>query len=292
MVTEEPEWTQSLQTPIMDSHLHTSPEISRRINDAADQLFAENGQAAFPNVDAVRRRARANMNDVSIVMRDWRRRHSAPVEAVEDALPATLRDAGTQLLNSFWHEASVLANTHLQEAQAIWDRERAELDEMRDQLAAAFDVQSQELAASQNDVADLTQRAQLAIESQEGLAQRARAAEAKAESSAEVLSLAQTQLQEMTRLLHAANANQERLSEQLATLQSANVRAAELRQEQQARLTEQLSEARQEIASLKAVAAANKTNSRKAVRPPRTVAADGAAKGKFTSTTSEKGKKS
>lgn len=276
----------------MDSHLHVSPDIFRRINDAADQLFVENGQTTFPNVDGVRRRARANMNDVSLVMRDWRKRHSAPIEAVEDELPATLRDAGSQLLKSFWHEASVLANTHLQEAQATWERERAELDEMRNQLAAAFDAQTGELAASQNALADFKHQLQAAIASQEELAQRARAAESKAESSAEVLCLAQTQLKEMTRLLHAANANQERMSEQLSALHSANTTAAEQRQEQQAQLTEKLSEARQEIARLKDAAATPKGIGRNADHSAQPAAADGAAKRKSTSTTAEKKRKS
>ena len=52
-------------------------DIVRRITLAAYQLHEENGRSTFPNVDAVRRKARVNMNDASAVMRAWRRNQTA-----------------------------------------------------------------------------------------------------------------------------------------------------------------------------------------------------------------------
>ena len=46
--------------------------ISDRIMAAADELYAQNGRTGFPLVDDVRKAARANMNEVSRVMKAWR----------------------------------------------------------------------------------------------------------------------------------------------------------------------------------------------------------------------------
>ena len=57
----------------MEIKVEINEETRNRIIAAANQLFEQAGRASFPTVDAVRRTARANMNDASAVMKDWRR---------------------------------------------------------------------------------------------------------------------------------------------------------------------------------------------------------------------------
>lgn len=129
------------------------PEISsdtvRRITSAADQLFEEGGRQAFPNVDAVRRRARVNMNDASGVMRGWRRAQTAAAAPLTTAIPTPVQEASQSLLASVWKAATTSANASLEAAQAGWEIERKEAETSREQLATAFDQQAEELSEAQ-----------------------------------------------------------------------------------------------------------------------------------------------
>jgi myosin heavy subunit len=246
----------------MESHADISPDIVRRINEAADQLYEEAGRSAFPNVDAVRRRARANMNHASLVMRDWRHRHIAPTAVPEDALPDSLEPAARQLLNAFWREASILANGHLQTAQTGWDQERSELEEIRDQLAAAFDTQAGELAAAHQTNAALRNEISAQQEQLVELAQRAEEALAKAGNADAALEHAKTQLQELHESLRQAQHTQQQLAQRLQEQHAAATATAERNLSEQTRYAEQLGQARQEAAGLHAQLAAL-TNTRR-----------------------------
>ncbi len=240
----------------MNSQADIAPDIVRRINEAADQLYEEAGRNGFPNVDAVRRRARANMNHVSLVMRDWRHLHLVPSAVPEDALPAGLESAGRQLLNAFWREASAIANGHLQAAQAGWEQERGELEEFRDQLAAAFDAQAGELAAACQAGSALraeigTQQNQLAA-----LTRRVADAETSAGNAGAALAHAQTQLRELHESLRLAQLAQQQLAQQLQEQHAAADTAAERNLGEQTRYAEQLGQARQEAAGLRTQLAA------------------------------------
>lgn len=120
-------------------------ETVKRIMIAADQLYEEGGKKSLPNVDAVRRRARVNMNDASNVMRAWRREHTTPASPLAVAIPPQVQEAGNALLEGVWNAAVTRANESLLAAQSGWELERAEADACRRQLASAFDQQSEEL---------------------------------------------------------------------------------------------------------------------------------------------------
>lgn len=124
-------------------------DIAKRITTAADQLYEENGRTSFPNVDAVRRRARVNMNDASAVMRIWRRTQTASAAPLQAVVPDAVQSASQALLTTVWAAATETANINLQAAQAGWEQERAEAEACRQQLACAFDQQTEELAAAQ-----------------------------------------------------------------------------------------------------------------------------------------------
>jgi colicin import membrane protein len=130
----------------------------KRITSAADQLYEEGGRQAFPNVDAVRRRARVNMNDASGVMRVWRRAQTAAAAPLTTAVPLPVQEASQALLASVWKAATTTANANLQAAQAGWELERTEAETSREQLATAFDRQSEELLDAQRAIETLERK--------------------------------------------------------------------------------------------------------------------------------------
>ena len=130
----------------------------KRITIAADQLYDEGGRSGFPNVDAVRRKARVNMNDASNVMRAWRRAQTEAAAPLTSSIPSAVQAASQAMLNAVWNAATNAANTNLQTAQAGWEQERAEAEACRFQLATAFDSQSEELAVALRNVAAMEQK--------------------------------------------------------------------------------------------------------------------------------------
>ena len=173
-----------METPL--PYAGIAAETVQRITNAADALYEENGKSVFPNVDAVRRRARVNMNDASGVMRLWRRERSKAAAPLTTAIPAPVLDASQALLAALWKEATEAANANLSTAQNGWELERAEAEACREQLAHAFDGQSAELAVSQQlidsmraEAATLEQSLTKAATRAEALAQALHTAETK-----------------------------------------------------------------------------------------------------------------
>jgi colicin import membrane protein len=167
-----------------------SNDIVKRITVAADQLYEESGKTSLPNVDLVRRRARVNMNDASIVMRVWRRTQTAAATPLSTAIPEAVQQASNTLLSTAWKVATDCANANLQAAQAGWELERVEAEACRQQISSAFDSQSAELALAQEGIRELER--QLAAQAEQirqaadacnALAHRASAAEARATTS-------------------------------------------------------------------------------------------------------------
>ena len=115
-------------------------EIRDRIVEAADALFAESGHATFPTVDQVRGRARANMNTVSIVMRDWRRDQTARAAPMPVQIPEAVATAGASAMAELWLKAQALANESLQAAQGAWEAEREQIESLRAEVASAYDT--------------------------------------------------------------------------------------------------------------------------------------------------------
>lgn len=135
--------------------MEINEETRNRIIAAANQLFEQAGRASFPTVDAVRRTARANMNDASAVMKDWRRMQTATATAVAIAVPDRVQQASQAALATLWAEAQDLANEAMTASQAAWDAERAETEKLRIELSGAFETQAAELDTLQGRFTDL-----------------------------------------------------------------------------------------------------------------------------------------
>jgi hypothetical protein len=138
-----------------------SPANARdRVFSAADTLYEESGRKAFPTVDAVRKRAKVNMNDASTGMREWRYAQTAPIATLPDPMPPALQQTIQQALQGMWAQAASLANETLQAAQTAWDRERLEAETLREQMASAYESQTMELESAQSDVLRLRRDAE------------------------------------------------------------------------------------------------------------------------------------
>ena len=259
-----------------------APEIIRRISDAADQLFNEGGHDAVPSVDAVRRRARANMNHASLVMRTWRQQLKAQPGPTEELMPESLRHVGNQLMLDIWREATKTANTNLASAKAAWEEGRGELEEFRRQLSSAFDAQSRELQEATNALASLRTESDERAAACSALEQRTIEAETAHIGSERVLRQAQEEILELRKLLVAAQAAQERITQQLQEQLRAQVTAAERHLAEQKSTAEQLGQLRQETGELRARLAKSaspmptkpqtKTSRKPSVKPPSTQA--------------------
>ncbi len=119
--------------------------IIERIEAAADKLYAEAEREQFPTVDTVRRAARVDMNAASIVMRNWRRKQTTRAEVAIEDVPESLQAVFVQTVGSVWRQAQELASEALTAAQAQWEVERKESEELRAELSSAFDELSAEL---------------------------------------------------------------------------------------------------------------------------------------------------
>ncbi len=111
-------------------------------------------EQSFPTVDQVRRYARVDMNAASAIMREWRRAQSVQAAPVAVHVPDAVVHANHQVLVALWTQAQELANESLRTAQSAWDAERAELDEMRQELAHAYEAQAAEFDLLKSQAAD------------------------------------------------------------------------------------------------------------------------------------------
>ena len=131
-------------------------EIRERIIEAADALFEQAGHATFPTVDLVRRAARADMNAVSSVMREWRREQTARAAPMPVQIPEAVAAAGGAAMAALWLQAQALANESLQAAQGAWEAERAQQETLREEMANAYDALASELEVLRVDAAAAT----------------------------------------------------------------------------------------------------------------------------------------
>lgn len=147
-----------------------SKEIRDRIWAAADFLYEQAGRGeAKPTVDAVRRQAKANMNDVSLVMKDWREAQKTTVKSVAIEVPEPLAVMSVQTLGAMWQTAQDHANESLRAAQAGWDMERMEADALTRQISQAFDDQAAILETAEKDNERLTETNQAQAQQIESL---------------------------------------------------------------------------------------------------------------------------
>ena len=129
-------------------------DIRERIIQAANDLYEQAGRQSFPIVDQVRRYARVDMNAASAIMREWRRAQSVQAAPVAVHVPDAMVRANYQVLVALWTQAQELANESLRTAQSAWDAERAELDDMRQELAHAYEAQAAEFELLKSQAAD------------------------------------------------------------------------------------------------------------------------------------------
>ena len=129
-------------------------EIRERIIQAANDLYDQADRNSLPTVDQVRRTARVDMNAASSVMREWRRAQSIQAIPVALRVPDAVVQANNQLLTALWTQAQELANDSLRAAQSGWDSERTELDDMRQELAQAYEIQALEFERFKTQAAD------------------------------------------------------------------------------------------------------------------------------------------
>lgn len=120
-------------------------DVRKRIIETASELYEKMGKQSFPTVDQVRRTAKVDMNAASTVMRDWRRDQSPQAKRIAVNVPDAVVQANNQALASLWTVAQELANESLRAAQSAWDGEKTELDEMRIELANAYEALAAEL---------------------------------------------------------------------------------------------------------------------------------------------------
>ena len=129
-------------------------DIRERVIQAANDLYEQAGRNNFPTVDQVRRTARVDMNAASSIMREWRRAQSIQTMPVAVRVPDAVVQANHQLLTALWTQAQELANDSLRAAQSGWDSERTELDDMRQELALAYETQATEFERFKTQTAD------------------------------------------------------------------------------------------------------------------------------------------
>ena len=151
-------------------------DVRERVIAAAVDLYEQTGRERFPTVDAVRRLSRADMNAVSAVMKEWRQAQTTQAAPVAVAVPEAVQQANAAAVAALWLNATELANQSLRSAQAGWEKERVELDDMRAELANSYEAQAAEFETTKKQLAD--SEAKTAEQVQELAAVRQREAEA------------------------------------------------------------------------------------------------------------------
>ena len=124
--------------------MQVSQEIKARIIEVAEQLHAENSDK-FPTVAEVRALSKADMNSVSIVMKNWRQSKLMPVQKIEEDAPLEIIELSKQLSSKIWSEAKLQAESKLRDAEQKFNDERKELEELRLELANECDRLNTEL---------------------------------------------------------------------------------------------------------------------------------------------------
>ena len=128
-------------------------EVRDRVIAAATDLYAQSNRERFPTVDAVRRASRADMNTVSVVMKQWRQSQTAQAAPVAVTVPEAVQQATAAAAATIWQQATELANQSLRSAQASWEAERQDLDDMRAELSNGYETTAAELDTVKNQLA-------------------------------------------------------------------------------------------------------------------------------------------
>lgn len=125
-----------------------SSEIRDRVFAVADELYQEGGQDRFPTVDQVRRTARVDMNSASTLMKEWRKKQTAPA-VVAVAVPDAVQQVFGGAVAAAWAEAQRLAGEQLEGQRVAFEAEKEEAEALRAELSDAFEAQQAELEHAQ-----------------------------------------------------------------------------------------------------------------------------------------------
>ena len=129
------------------SNIDVRDEIAQRIVDAAEQLLAEQGREHPPTVDQVRRAARANIHDVTLVMRRWRQ-HLRDKAETTLALPESLQRAAIEHGAALFRVAREQAGAAQHQERLAWQQAQDEQAQLRSELEAACAAAEQERDAA------------------------------------------------------------------------------------------------------------------------------------------------
>lgn len=139
--------------------MEISTNARERIFAAADALYVEAERRVPPTVDSVRKRALVNMNDACTGMKEWRRLQTATLDQIPHQMPVQLTVSCTAALAALWKEATTMANESLRAAQAGWDTDQSELNDLLRQMALAYDLQASDLEVANGDISKLQSEA-------------------------------------------------------------------------------------------------------------------------------------
>jgi colicin import membrane protein len=213
-----------------------SSEIQQRIITAAEQLHAEHPER-LPTVAEVRAVSKADMNSVSSVMKQWRQNKLMPVQKIEETAPAEILELASQLASKIWSESKLQADSKLRDAETKFNEERAETDEIRNQLASECDrlnIELEQITELKDDAVKAQNDAETALN----------------EALQQIEQLkSEVQQSEQSKLVEIAK-NKE-LEQHISTLKSQlNERDADLK-ELKSRHSQQLEQRNQELNTLK-----------------------------------------
>ena len=124
-----------------------STEIKEKVILTANALFEERHRETFPTVDEVRRLAGVDMNAASVIMREWRKQQTSQAGKIAITIPEKVQGAFQAALTTAWTEAQDMANESLKSAQNAWDDERRQEEQLRSEMAQAFEEQAREIEA-------------------------------------------------------------------------------------------------------------------------------------------------
>lgn len=130
-------------------------DVRERVITAANELYQQSNRERIPTVDAVRRLSRADMNTVSMLMKEWRQAQTTQAVAVAVSVPEAVHQANASALAAMWQQATELANQSLRSAQAGWEAERQDMDDMRAELSGSFEAQAVELESTKARLAEV-----------------------------------------------------------------------------------------------------------------------------------------
>ena len=223
--------------------MQVSQEIQARIIEVAEQLHAENSDK-FPTVAEVRALSKADMNSVSIVMKNWRQSKLMPVQKIEEDAPLEIIELSKQLSSKIWSEAKQQADSKLRDAETKFNEERAETDEIRNQLASECDrlnIELEQITELKDDAVKAQNDAETALN--EALQQ--------IEQLKSELQQSQQELQQSEKFRLVEIAKNKELEQHISTLKSQlNERDADLK-ELKSGHSQQLEQRNQELNTLK-----------------------------------------